>query len=175
MVALQLGYAANEFADRLGFAPFRPSGFTYGLAVSVNLFDGFNRKRLVENARLRERMAGLAVTEARTRVLAELESGHASYRNRIVLVELEEDNTKLAAQNVEVALERFRLGLSTSLELREVQNALPAPGAGWPRPASRRSAPRSSCSSSVASTCISASITQQCRAGTPRTPDDHGG
>jgi outer membrane protein len=124
VVGFQLGYAFNNLADPLGLAASRPSGFTYGMTMGLNLFDGLNRERRIQNARIRHENSVLAIRDARNRVITGLEAAHASYRNRIVLVELEEENAELARQNVEVALERFRLGLSTSLELREVQNAL---------------------------------------------------
>jgi outer membrane protein TolC len=37
---------------------------------------------------------------------------------------LEEENILLAKENVEIAMERYRLGLSTALELRETQKSL---------------------------------------------------
>ena len=37
---------------------------------------------------------------------------------------LEEENILLAKENVNIALERFRLGVSTYLELRETQKSL---------------------------------------------------
>ena len=43
---------------------------------------------------------------------------------KLPIVALEEENVDVAQQNAFVALERFRLGVSTSLELREVQRAL---------------------------------------------------
>ncbi|GBD02369.1 hypothetical protein HRbin18_02110 [bacterium HR18] len=40
------------------------------------------------------------------------------------MVQLEQENLEAARLNVEVALEQFRLGTITSVELREVQQAL---------------------------------------------------
>ncbi len=123
-VGVQVGYALNDLADPVGLEPSRPSGITYGVSVGVPLFDGFNRARRIENARIRVESSRLLLEEAQTRVLTGMESAYASYRNRIALVELEEENAELARQNAELALERFSLGLSSSLELREAQNAL---------------------------------------------------
>jgi outer membrane protein len=125
-VALQLGYSMADLSDQLGFVPTQPNGLAYGLSFQFNLFDGLNRERRLQNARLRQQSSELAIRQARTRALAGLETAHAGYGNRILLADLEEENVQLARQNVEVALERFRLGLSTSVELREVQNALAA-------------------------------------------------
>jgi outer membrane protein len=125
-VGLQLGYSMADLSDQLGFVSNQPNGLAYGLTFSLNLFDGLNRERRLQNARLRQQSSVLAVRQARTRAIAGLETAHAGYTNRILLAELEAENEQLARQNVEVALERFRLGLSTSVELREVQNALAA-------------------------------------------------
>jgi outer membrane protein len=125
-VGLQVGYSMAELSRELGFTPIQPGGVGYGLTLSFNLFDGFNRDRRLQNARLREQSGALAERQERTRVLTGLGSAHATYRNLLLLSELEAENAELARENVEVALERFRLGLSTSVELREVQNALAA-------------------------------------------------
>ena len=37
--------------------------------------------------------------------------------------QLEEENTKLAKEAVDIALERFRIGSSNSLELKEIQKS----------------------------------------------------
>ncbi len=124
VVGVTMGYAFNNLADPLGLTPSRPSGITYGASLSLPLFDGLNRRRRAENARIRATMSRITYEEARTRVVTEMETALESFRARVALVELEEENAALAARNVEVALERFRQGLSTSLELREVQNAL---------------------------------------------------
>jgi len=39
------------------------------------------------------------------------------------LLQLEVENSKLADENVTIALERFRLGQSTAIELREAQKS----------------------------------------------------
>ena len=123
-VDLTLGYTFSDFSDQLGFVPLRQEGWTYGVVVGLDLFDGLNRRRRSENAQLRQRSRELELEQARTRVLNDLESAYERYRNSLILEELERESRSLAEQNVEVALERFRLGLSTSVELREVQNAL---------------------------------------------------
>lgn len=123
-VDLSVGYAFSDASERLGFEPLRDEGWTYGLTVGVDVFDGFNRRRRLQNARLRQQSRELELEQIRTRVLAELESTYERYRNSLVLEDLERESLVLAEQNVEVALERFRLGMSTSVELREVQNAL---------------------------------------------------
>jgi outer membrane protein TolC len=46
-----------------------------------------------------------------------------SYQNNLELVDLERDNLSNAEQTLDIALERFRLGTISSLELREAQRS----------------------------------------------------
>ncbi|MFQ5752102.1 MAG: TolC family protein [bacterium] len=44
------------------------------------------------------------------------------YQISLQIIKLEEENVQLARQNVNIALQQFRLGSITSVDLREVQN-----------------------------------------------------
>jgi outer membrane protein TolC len=120
---LTAGYVFSEFTDPL-LPPAQAGGFSYGLAATFVLFDGANRQRRVQNARLRRMQQAEAAEQARTATLTALRSTYALYTQSLALVALEAENAAVAEQNAAVALERFRLGVSTSLELREVQRAL---------------------------------------------------
>jgi outer membrane protein TolC len=123
-VDLTAGYVFDTVTDPIGLTPGQAGGFTYGLTATFDLFDGFERRRRLGNAALRERQQALVVDQTRTALLTALESTFAVYERSLLLVALEEANAEAARQNVTVALERFRLGVRTSLELREVQRAL---------------------------------------------------
>lgn len=123
-VDLTAGYVFDQVTDPIGLSPGQAGGFTYGLTATIDLFDGFQRRRRVANATLRQRQQQFVIDQTRTGLLTALESTYAVYERSLVLVALEEENAEAARQNVNVALERFRLGVSTSLELREVQRAL---------------------------------------------------
>ncbi len=123
-VDLTAGYVFDQINDPIGLTPGQAGGFTYGLTATFDLFDGFERRRRGANATLRQRRQQVAIDQTRTALLTALESTYAVYERSLLLVALEEENAEAARQNVTVALERFRLGVSTSLELREVQRAL---------------------------------------------------
>lgn len=122
-VGLTAGYSFNDFTSELGLPSGRAPGLNYGVTATWNIFDGFNRKRRVENAALRVRNSQLALDETHTTVATRLETAYQNYQNSLQLADLESDNVTLAAFNVEVALEQFRVGTITSVELREVQIA----------------------------------------------------
>ncbi|MBC6988421.1 MULTISPECIES: TolC family protein [Hymenobacter] len=105
----------------LGSNTNRVFGPNYGVVASVPIFDGFNRNRLEQNARVAEEQSRIQLDQTRLNLESQAEQAYAQYQNRLQLLELEEDNITLARQNVAIALERYRLGLLTPLELREAQ------------------------------------------------------
>lgn len=122
-IGLTAGYAFNDLTSELGLPSGRPPGLNYGISASWGIFDGFNRRRRLQNADIALRNSQLVLEDARTEVLTRLETAYQSYTNRLQHVDLERENVALAGFNVEVALEQFRVGTITSVELREVQSA----------------------------------------------------
>ncbi|NBC00974.1 MAG: TolC family protein [Bacteroidetes bacterium] len=124
-VDLEVQYEYSDQSSESGFVQFSESyGLSYGVAVSVDLFDGLNRRRRAQNAQIRERNAQLAIQELETQLITALQEEFASFDNRVALIALEEENLQAARANVDVALRQFELGVITPLELREVQETL---------------------------------------------------
>lgn len=122
-IDLSLGYGFADLTDPILRAAQTP-GFTYGLTATFDLFDGFDRRRRAQIAELRRAQQTEALSRTDTALRTALESTYALYESSLALVELEAANAAAARRNAAVALERFRLGASSSLELREVQRAL---------------------------------------------------
>jgi len=117
-----VGAGVSESESEAGFVQSQTiNDLRYGASLTFDVFDGFNRERRRQNAAVRAENARLAVEAARAQLSAALSSAFESYRNRIRLVQLERENLEAATANVDVALEQFRLGTITSVELREVQ------------------------------------------------------
>jgi len=124
-IDVSLGYGYSQLDSESGFLQQQTStDLTYGASLTFDVFDGLNRNRRRQNAALRAESARLAVDQVRGQLSAALSSAYENYRNRLRLVALERQNLGAAAANVDVALERFRLGTITSVELREVQEQL---------------------------------------------------
>ncbi|TPE43562.1 TolC family protein [Pontibacter mangrovi] len=107
----------NEFQARFN----QNRGYNYGLTLSVPIFNGFNLNRQAQNARINLETAELEFKREENRLQADLARAYSQYANRLKILELEEVNVNLAQQNAEIALERYRLGLLTAIELREAQ------------------------------------------------------
>ena len=96
-------------------------GLNYGITASVPIFDGFNLRRQEQNARVIEEQRRLQLDQTGLQLDADAATAFAQYQNYLQLLDLEETNIQLARQNVDIALERYRLGLLTPLALREAQ------------------------------------------------------
>jgi outer membrane protein len=96
-------------------------GLNYGITASVPIFDGFNLRRQEQNARVVEEQSKISLAQTTLQLDADAATAFAQYQNFLQLLDLEEANIQLARQNVDIALERYRLGLLTPLALREAQ------------------------------------------------------
>lgn len=96
----------------------------YGLTLGMDIYDGNNRRREKANARLEVENLNHRYQEVEQDIKAELLTVYYAYENNLHLVQMEEQNLGVARENLEIALERYRLGALSGLELREVQKSL---------------------------------------------------
>lgn len=121
-ISLTSGYTFNRNEAGGGFIRFSEStGFAIGVTARINLFDGFNTNRRVQNAKINRKNSRLQLDENKLRLESDFLAIYRSYQNSLELVDLEEENLENAEETLEIALERFRLGFISSLELREAQ------------------------------------------------------
>jgi outer membrane protein TolC len=99
-------------------------GMNYGVTVGFNIFDGFNRRREQRNARLQLENNDLRRQELELSLKADLSNLWMSYLNNLELWSLEKENLTVAQENHEIAIERYKLGDLSGIELREAQNNL---------------------------------------------------
>ena len=128
-IDLLAGYNLNNVANGAGFGVERGSSnvFNYGLRASINIFDGYNQKRRIQNAKINAEIAALQIEDLKNNLLSSLERTYISYENALNLIQLETENYAIAKQNIDIAFDRFKVGIATSYELREVQrNAVAA-------------------------------------------------
>jgi outer membrane protein TolC len=99
------------------------SGMNYGLTLGLNLFDGFNQRRSIQNSGIAVKNKELQYFEIELGIKADLLTIYNGYRNNLRLINLEEQNLQTAAENLEIALERYKLGSLSGIDLREVQKS----------------------------------------------------
>ena len=113
-------YAYNGY-NKGGTRMSQNYGLAYGLTLGINIFDGFNRKRQINNQKIAIRSSELHAMDSEQQVRASLLESFSSYRNNLKLLEMEKENFATATENYEVASERYMLGELAGIELREAQ------------------------------------------------------
>lgn len=99
----------------------RNLGFNYGLTATWRIFNGFNLNNRIKNAQLQNENATINYNNVRSQVEQQLLVAFKHFQDDQKVLELEEDNLKLVKEAVNIALERFRVGSSNSIELKEIQ------------------------------------------------------
>lgn len=97
--------------------------FNYGANVSMPLFNGLNINREIKNARLNREAAELRHAEIQKDVEAQVATAYSIYEVNRQLAVFESANLKLAFENLDISMERYRLGAISAIELREVQRS----------------------------------------------------
>ena len=121
-LGFNVGYNYAKSEAEAGFLLSRKSsGLNYGLSATWNIFDGLNLNRKIQNAKILEENTELNYEAIKLSLERELFSTYISYQNNIQLYSMEEQNKEVAQENNEIAVERYRVGTSSPLELREAQ------------------------------------------------------
>ena len=121
-ISLNSGYEILRSATPTGFnTQFRANGLSYGLTASVNIFNGFLQKQNERNAKIAINSTELNLNRTKEAIVAQLTSAYQNYSTFLNLIELEAKNLENADQNLDITLEKYRLGSISPLELREAQ------------------------------------------------------
>jgi outer membrane protein TolC len=100
------------------------SGMNYGLTLGVNLYNGNNQRRSIHNSSIERDSKDLRYREVEQGIKADLLTIYSAYSNNLRLISLEEQNFQTAKENLDIALERYKLGSLSGIDLREVQKSL---------------------------------------------------
>ncbi|MEC5148210.1 TolC family protein [Chitinophaga sp. 212800010-3] len=112
--------ASNAFSPRFN----RNGVFSYGLTAAIPIFNGFNVKRQVQNARIDFDFQNITLDNVKSQVDLSLHNAFEDYEYYKKQASLEEETNGLARENAMVALERFKQGVSTILEVKIAQQSL---------------------------------------------------
>lgn len=122
VVGVNGGYEFQKSASPTGFnTQQRANGFTYGLTASVNIFNGFLQRQNERNAKIEISSSALLLDKTKQDITAQLRSTYQNYSTNLDLLKIEQNNVDIARQNLDITLEKYRLGSIAPLELREAQ------------------------------------------------------
>ena len=121
-IMVNSGYANSNNKTPAGFARVqKTNGFSYGLAATINIFDGFNQLRKERNARLQINNAGIGVNLTKLNIDAQINTLYSSYLSGIDLIDIGQSNVVIAKKNLDISLEKYKIGNITPLEIRVAQ------------------------------------------------------
>lgn len=116
------GYVFNNSTSALGFAREASGrGFSYGLTATVPLFNGFLQSRNEKNAAINLDNSLIQFKQTQQRISSQLNIAYQTYKTNLELVKLELQNQEIAKQNLDISVEKFRLGSLSPVEFREAQ------------------------------------------------------
>jgi len=122
VVRLTTGYNLSESESSLGFVSSSNSrGLNYGVTASINLFDGFNQRRNERNAKIQLESADLLIQQQDLLVRTAISTAFQTYQTNLSLARLEDNNAAIARQNLNITLEKYRIGTISAVEFRDAQ------------------------------------------------------
>ena len=129
IVSFNSNYNYSKTDNQAVVNPFTPlysrnNGFNYGLGITIPILNGLNTKRLIQQSQLEISFLKLSYQSQQATLNTNITKAFKEYTMQQQALLLEEDNILLAKENVFISLERYRLGVSTYLELRESQKSL---------------------------------------------------
>jgi len=122
VVRLNSGYNFSSSESSLGFvSQSNARGLTYGVTASLNIFDGFNQRRSERVAKQMVEKASIQIERSKELINATILKAYQSYMTNISLTKLEERNEKIAKQNLNITLDKYKIGTISAVEFRDAQ------------------------------------------------------
>jgi len=117
------GYTHNRYQKSI-YSKQNNVGLTYGVTLGINLFDGMNRSRNQVNAKIEVENSKLTYEKLQLELKSDFTNIWMAYQNNMNLIQLEKGNLSTAKDTYGIAIERYKLGTLSGIELREAQNSL---------------------------------------------------
>lgn len=117
------GYTQNWYGSGVNTQQ-RTMGLNYGVSLGVNLFDGLNQRRQINNARAETEINELSYKQTGQDLQKELSDTWMAYANNMTLANIEEKNAGLANDNYRLTMEVYKEGQLSGYELRAAQVTL---------------------------------------------------
>ncbi|MFD0765837.1 TolC family protein [Mucilaginibacter lutimaris] len=122
VIGVTSGYTFSNSKTPAGFTLSQNAhGFAYGLTASVNIFDGLNQWRRERNAKLQIANAELSQKQVMLDVEAQISNFYVAYLSGLDLIRIGQSSVELARKNLDISLEKYKIGNITQLEIREAQ------------------------------------------------------
>jgi len=116
------GYNFGRTESSLGFTTSSNSrGWNYGFGATLNIFDGLNQNRNEKIGKIALENAEVAIAEQKQELMSLVGTTYQTYLTNISLIELEEKNEAIAKENLDITVEKYRIGIIPTIEFRTAQ------------------------------------------------------
>jgi outer membrane protein len=128
-VSFNSAYNFNRTDNKSVVNPFQPlfsqnKGLNYGFTATIPIFNGYLTRRNIRAAELDIQYQQLAYKRNLAQINTSVATAYRDYTLYQQTLLLEEDNIKLVRENLFIAQERYRLGVTTFLEMRTAEQSL---------------------------------------------------
>ncbi len=121
-IALNANYQFSRNENQVGFSLLNQNlGYNTSISASWDIFTGFINKTLVKNQIIQAESSKIELESIKLNEKSSLYIFNHAFTNQLKLMELASENVKMALQNLKIANEKFKQGLSAHLETREIQ------------------------------------------------------
>jgi outer membrane protein len=118
------GYFGSQTDNPSGAITYsRTYGPQVGGTVTVPLYQAGNVSRQIAAAALQLQSTQYGLENEKQQAAVQLLNSLDEFENQRLLLEIETQNVGLARENLDISMQRLRLGQSTSLELRQAQDS----------------------------------------------------
>jgi outer membrane protein len=95
--------------------------FNYGLTATFNIFDGLNQNRNEKVAKINLENTEFAIAKQKIMMESQLTSLYQSYLSHRSLLEIEIKNEQIAKENLNITVDKFKIGTIPAIEFRTAQ------------------------------------------------------
>lgn len=129
IVSFNSAYNFNRTNNATVVNPFQPlfnqnHGFNYGFTATIPIFNQFTNRRNIQAAQLNVQLQQLTYDREAALLNTNVSNAYKDYDLQRQVLLLEEENMKLVRENLFIARERYRLGVSTFIEMRVAEQSL---------------------------------------------------
>ena len=101
----------------------RTYGPQIGGSISIPIYQGGNLSRLVATSKIQLQSAKYDLENSKILVNTQLLNALTDFENQQNLLSIEQENTDLVKENLEISMQRLRFGQTTALEVRQAQQS----------------------------------------------------
>ncbi len=116
------GYNFGRSESSLGFTTSSNSrGWNYGFGATLTLFDGLKQNRNEKTGKIALENAEVAIAEQKQELMSLVGTTYQTYLTNISLIGLEGKNEAIAKENLDITVEKYRIGTIPTIEFRTAQ------------------------------------------------------